>query len=529
MFNTFPQSNLDLSLAECFQVQAGKFPDRLAVGHASGNLTYRQLNCAANTVAGNVVAETRDRERPVATLFDSDPYMVTAILGVLKAGRCCIPLDPSNPETRNRLIFGEVRPDIIVTNERGMQSANTLAGNSARVLDVADLGGTPDGADSCTSLPPGAVAFVLFTSGSTGQPKGVMVTQRQLMHMVRYHSNTRRISSDERLIALTRCHHIGGIADMFRALLNGAVLYPYDLRTQSFNVLINSLIDDRITMIHCVPTIFRALVKLLPKEEQLPNLRLIHLGGEPVTRSDVELFKAQFSSGCKLVNNFGSSETGPLGQFFVDNQTRLEGEIVPVHLGIEGKEIFLVNETPAWDGDGSIGEIVVRSRYMSAGYWSDTDAASATHLLDGCDALRTIQTGDLAQVKRNGVMVYLGRKDWQANISGNRVDLIEIEEIIRRSGRCEDVAVAVQQSAQGETRLVAYCVANPSVSPTAKVLRRQLADDVPNYMIPAEFIFLDELPRTSTGKIDRLALISGNKLQQPADGERISPGIQACR
>lgn len=504
----FSRAELKKSLTERFQNQVKKYPNRPATGNPSGELTYDELNRYANAVAHAVLNLKPRGSTPVALLFHSDTAMIIALLGVLKAGRYCVPLDPSHPDVRNSLILEETQPDLLITNDEGAHKAKELAPNFTQLLNMDEL---PTGSDEPTPdlvIPPNSLAFVLFTSGTTGHPKGVVITHRLLMHLVMYHTNTRNICAEDRLSSLTRCHHIGGIADVFRALLNGAALYPYDLRTRTMGDLIKWLIEERITILHCVPTIFRTLIHLLPQEETLPNLRLIHLGGEPVTKRDIELYRARFSNGCILVNNFGSSETGPLGQYFVNKETQIPGNIVPIHLEVEDKEIFLVDKSTLPDDNRVIGEIAVRSQYISPGYWSKTDHSNVRRFIEEANTSRTFLTGDLGQMGPDGMLVYMGRKDNQVNIRGFRVDLTEIEANIRNLHVCKDVAVLTRQSEREELRIVAYVVPVQDLMPSARVLRSNLSSLMPSYMLPTEIFFLESLPRTTTGKVDRLALPS---------------------
>ncbi|MGD9851993.1 MAG: AMP-binding protein [Nitrospirales bacterium] len=508
-FLPFSRAELDKSLTERFQDQVNKYPNRLAIGHSSGDLTYDQLNRAANVVARRVLALIPNGTRPIALLFHSDTAMIIALLGVLKAGRYCVPLDPSHPVGRNRLIVEEAQPEILITNHDGVEKINDLALTSTKILNIEELSSdSSDSDETPLDLPilPKSLAFVLFTSGTTGHPKGVVITHQFLMHLVMYHTNTRHICSEDRFSSLTRCHHIGGIADVFRALLNGAGLFPYDLRNQTMGELVTWLIEKRITTLHCVPTIFRMIIDVLPPDEPLPYLRLLHLGGEPMTKRDVELYKERFSDHCVLVNNFGSSETGPLGQYFVTKQTQVPDNIVPIHLKVEDKEIFLANTMAAPDGNGVIGEIAVRSRYLSPGYWEKSDQDPARRFTEQGDTTRTFFTGDLGQRDSGGVILYKGRKDHQVNIRGFRVDLIEIEANIRNLIVCKDVAVLTRTSDEDGLRLVAYVVPGQDSMSDTSLLRSQLSTLLPGYMIPEEVFFLESLPRTATGKVDRQTL-----------------------
>lgn len=517
-FLPFSRSELNKSLTERFQDQVNKYPNRLAIGHSSGDLTYDQLNRAANVVAQKILALAPNGTRPIALLFHSDTAMIIALLGVLKAGRYCVPLDPSHPVSRTKRIVEEVQPEILITNHDGVEKTHALALTGTKILNIEEH--PFDSNETTLDLPilPKSLAFVLFTSGTTGHPKGVMITHQFLMHLVMYHTNTRYICSEDRFSSLTRCHHIGGIADVFRALLNGAGLFPYDLRNQAMRDLVTWLIDKRITTLHCVPTIFRMVIDVLPPNEPLPYLRLLHLGGEPVTKRDVELYKERFSDHCVLVNNFGSSETGPLGQYFVTKQTQMSDNIVPIHLEVEDKEIFLANKTTATNGNGVIGEIAVRSQYLSPGYWEKSDQDPARRFTEQADTTRTFFTGDLGQIESGGVILYKGRKDQQVKIRGFRVDLIEIEANIRNLMVCKDVAVLTRTSDQDGLQLVAYIVPGQDSMSDASLLRSQLSNLLPGYMVPEEVFFLESLPRTATGKVDRQVL---SKEAQGRDRETI--------
>lgn len=506
-YEPFSHAELIYSLTERFQNQAKKYPNRLAIGSPSGELTYDELNRQANAVARAVLKLRPSGSKPVALLFHSDTSMIIALLGVLKAGGFCVPLDPSHPEVSNGRILDETQPDLLITNDEGTHTANKVVSTFTQLLNIDELLAESDEPLPDLDITPNSLAFVLFTSGTTGHPKGVMITHQQLLHLVMYHTNTRMVSAEDRLSSLTRCHHIGGIADVFRALLNGAALYPYDLRTQTIGDLINWLITERITILHCVPTIFRTLIHLLPGEETLPHLRLLHLGGEPVTKGDIELYKARFSNECILVNNFGSSETGPLGQYFVNKETEISENIVPILLAVEDKEIFLVNTSTIPNDNRVVGEIAVRSQFISPGYWSKSGHDNAKRFVEGNNTSRTFLTGDLGQLGPDGMLVYMGRKDHQVKIRGIRVDLTEIEANIRNLHACNDVAVLTQIEEEG-LKLVAYLVPAQDLLPDASTLRSELLKMMPSHMIPSEFFFLESLPRTPTGKVDRLAIPS---------------------
>lgn len=522
-FMRFDRRDLEGTLTARFERQARRFPGRIAIRSARAQLTYGELLRAAACVALGVRAAGNGPLRPVALLLSSEVHSIVALLGVLKAGGFCVCLDPATAAARNRRLLEEVQPPLLITDEETACQAADIARSTTRIVSLEEWLAVAPAPAVFPDLPAGSLAVVSFTSGSTGQPKGVLLTHRFLLHLVMCHTNSRCISSDDRLSALTRCHHIAGLSDAFRALLNGATLLPYDLSSQTSGGLVPWLIEERVTILHCVPSLFRVVVDLLPPGETLPSLRLIHLGGESVTRRDVELYRARFSDDCILVNNLGSSETGPLGESFLDKTTPVRGELVPVVMGVEDKDIFLVDETGSPVRDGAVGEIAVRSRYISPGYWSDPVRADPGCLPAAGSPERTFLTGDLGRCGDDGLLTYVGRKDNRVKIRGYRVDLTEVEASMRNAGVCADVAVLARPSAQAEMQLVAFVVPRSDGLSSARPLRAILREHLPSYMVPTEVVMLAALPLTSTGKVDRQALAAGKVEPGRHCGEGVSP------
>lgn len=504
-FIEFPKDEIEQSIPERFEKIMRQFADRTAVESERYRLTYRDLNRAANRIAHAVLSTGNDQNRSVAVLMEHDVPVVSAILGALKAGKFYVPLDPSLPRERSRFILDDSGADSILTNTKHLSLAKSLVKSPSRLLNVDEIEGYSD-----TNPPPRAgpddLCWVIYTSGSTGRPKGVMQSHRNVLHFMRNYTNELHICPEDRLTLLYSFSVNGGSHDIFAALFNGAALCPYDLRAEGFVELGHWLIDKNITIYHSVPTVFRQFAESLTGQEDFRDIRIVRLGGEPVYKRDVNLFKKHFSNNCILVNRLGSSETGSLRMFFLDKKMEVRGNLVPVGYAVADNEILLVDESGA-EVTGDEGEIVVRTRYVSPGYWRRPDLTVAAFLGDPADEKRKLyRTGDLGRRLLDGCMLHVGRKDFFVKIRGYRVELEEIEMRLLEFPGVKDAVVAALNNNSGEERLVAYIVPKMAPGPNASEMRRFLEDKLPDYMIPTAFVALGALPLTDTLKVDRKAL-----------------------
>ena len=271
--------------------------------------------------------------------------MIAAILGVLKAGKIYVPLDPLIPDARAGYIMDDSQAGLIVTNSKNRSLANKLARNTLPLLDLDSLDASfPDDPPS-RSLSPDALAWILYTSGSTGRPKGVVQTHRNVLHFVMNYNNGLHLCAEDRLTVLSSFSVNAANHDIFTALLNGASLYPLNIKECGVGRLVDWLIRHEITIYHSVPSVFRHFLDSLIHEVKFPSVRVIRFGGESTAKRDVELYKRYFSRDCILVNRLGSTETGTLRWYFMDQSSLIEGNIVPVGYPVEDNEILVLDES----------------------------------------------------------------------------------------------------------------------------------------------------------------------------------------
>jgi acyl-coenzyme A synthetase/AMP-(fatty) acid ligase/acyl carrier protein len=316
----------------------------------------------------------------------------------------------------------------------------------------------------------------------------------------------------------------GGNHEIYSALLNGASLHVYDVKQEGVERLPAWLAGERISVYCSAPTLFRHMVRHLNGEQRFTDLRVIKLIGEPVYCRDVEAYKKYFPDHCILVNRLGATEIGTSRWYFIDKATEIDGNFVPVGYAVEDNEVLLLNESRERLGFNEVGEIAVRSRYISPGYWRRPEKTAAVFLPDPEGGDRRIYlTGDLGVLRPDGCLVHVGRKDFQVKIRGHRVELAETEKALLDSGLAKDAAVIARSDPGGEQYLAAYVVATADPPPTSSALRRVLATTLPDFLIPSVFVQLDALPLTTSGKIDRRALPEPLARRPNLDQEFVPP------
>jgi len=505
-FIPFPMEAIDQSIPELFEKQVRTCPNRLAVRTRYHVFTYDELNQAANRLAQAIVGQCGKGEENIALLLEHGALQIVAILGVLKAGRVYVPLDPSYPLKRLAHMLEDSQAVLLITNKPNRSLADGLAQN-VPVIDIDMLDSNSSAENLGLHYSPGSLAFILYTSGSTGAPKGFSQTHCNVVHDTRNYTNAGHFCADDRLLLVSSISFADSVRTIYGALLNGASLYPLDIKAEGLTSLANSLTQNEITIYRSVPTVFRHFVSTLTGDERFPKLRLIYLAGEPVYKKDVELYREHFSEDCIFVNRLGTGEALTFRWYFIDKKTPIEGTHVPVGYAVPDKEVVLLGEVQQGEDGSRIGEIAVKSKYLSPGYWKRIDLTQRAFLPDPeGKKSRIYRTGDLGRMLPDGCLVHLGRKDFQVKIRGYRIEIAEIEMALLDHDTIKEAVVRLWEGNSGDQRLVAYLVPAGQQAPTITELRRFLAESLPNYMIPSAFVLLDHLPVTPSGKVDRNAL-----------------------
>lgn len=497
-----------------FDRMAETTPEQVAISCGDTRITYGELKRRTDKLSHLLIAGGAKKDTIVAILLDSKVDAITSIIAVLKAGAVFVPFDPLLPELRLETMIGEVAPDLYISESSLLSRLNGVAPDKVlnldqyRRLDQLALDGDI-AAKTAAPAAPDDFCYVYFTSGSTGRPKSIAGRLKGIDHFIRWQIDTLRIGKNDRVSQLLPLSFDGSLRDIFVPLCAGGTICvpPYNELVTDAKELVAWLEQEAISVIHCVPTLFRAILNEELHAGQLDALRYILMAGEAVLPADVGRWKAIFGERVKLINLYGTSET-TMAKFIYEVQPGDEKRwSVPVGKPMPGARALVVDEEGRICPTGVIGEIYISTPYRSHGYYKQPELTAEVFIKnpfsnDPNDIV--YKTGDLGRLLDDGNVELLGRKDQQVKIRGVRVELDELNSAVRGFADVKEVAVIDRKDASGANFLCAYVVGNEDLKLDA--LRAYLQERLPGAMVPSAFVVMEKLPRTVSGKIDRRAL-----------------------
>ena len=504
-FVEFPAEDVETSIPARFEKIVRTYPHRIAIKAGESTVRYDQLNVMANRVAGTVVGETSTHAGPVCMLIDNGPDLIATMLGIMKAGRFFIPVDASLPTARVATIVRDSQSRLLLHQKRHSLLAKEIAAG-CQLVEVESLETSACVDNAVMPIAPSDPSTVIYTSGSTGQPKGVVHSHRSLLHSTLRRTNVLHVSAEDRVSLLSSgTPNVVFIA--FMAILNGAALVFFDTQKDGIPNLKRWLQAEKISICFISAQFFRILGDSLTEKDGLPDLRVVRLSSEAARRSDFERFRRHFPRHCILVNGLSSGETGVTRKYFMNHDSQIVTDNLPLGYPADGMEISLLDDDGQQVGFDNYGEIVVRSKYLASGYWNNPTLSAARFKQDPEDPEKRIYyTGDLALMRPDGCLIHRGRKDYRIKIRGYGVDLLEGEKALLAHPDIDEALVTTIEEEDGTARLIAYFVCGRQTDLRVSDLRNHLKDKLAGYMIPSQFIKLDNLPLTANGKIDRKAL-----------------------
>ena len=427
------------------------------------------------------------------------------MVAALKAGRIAVALNPTHPLTRLRELFEDATPACVVTDRENSETAAKLAGSLDRIVqfNAANVAG-PDHNPSI-SVDASQAAIIVYTSGSTGRPKGVMKTHRQMLADGAMYGAELALRAGDKIPLFGSLSHGQAVCVTWLTLLNGVTLCPCALVLKGTPGLAEWMTERRVNIYVSSASIFRSFMRTVAEDLVFLQVRIVWLASEPATSHDFQLYAKHFTPASVFVHTYSTSEASNIGlsRLFRDDQVP-EGRL-PLAATSKGQTLLLLDEQGRPVAPGEIGEIVVKSRTLAAGYWRDP-ALTAERFSAASDGsgLRVFHTGDLARIGSKGLLGFVGRKGESVKICGNTIDLAEVQNALQTLPTVEQALVDTIEHDRGEHKLVAYVVARTGIS--SAELRRALRRVLPNHMVPSRFVILDRFQYTPTGKIDRKKL-----------------------
>ena len=518
--NTRTEYPREQTLHQLFEAQVARTPHSTALVFEDSSLTYAELNARANRLAHHLRSLGVGPDVPVAICLQRSLEMIVALLGVLKAGGAYVPLDPTYPSERLAFMLASARPAVLLTQQRLLATLSTNV--PAFCLDTHwHTLTTPDTNPPNHTLP-GHLAYIVFTSGSTGQPKGVMTRHGGAVNYLAFVVAEYEISAIEQVLQIPTLSFDASVRDILGTLTAGAKLHLLsNEQARSPQAVAKHLLRTSITAVLSItPSMLEAVSTAADEGSSAPNLRLVLVSGEALLRRHVQTLYKAFGAHLRLVNQYGPTEGTMTSSFFaVGNAGRigLGRPIANVQLHVLDTQL---SQVPL----GLPGEVYIAGDGLARGYLGRPDLTAERFVPDpfsGRPGARMYRTGDLARWLPDGTLDYLGRIDYQVKIRGFRIEPGEVEAALASLPEVREAVVLVREDTPGDPRLVAYTVAHPAAQIDISALRAKLSESLPEYMVPAHFVVLEALPLTPNGKLDRRALPGPDTTR--ADSDYVAP------
>jgi aspartate racemase len=495
---------------EMVEAQAEQTPQALAVTQDAHRLSYEELNARANQLAQLLRQQGVGCDVPVAICLKRSLELPVALLAVLKAGGACVPLDPDYPKDRLAYILQDSRAKVLIT-QPGLHS--TLGEVEAEILyleaDWKILSG-----QSRENLAPVArpenLAYIIYTSGSTGKPRGVLLKHRGLVNHGVASIDLYGIERSDRMLQFSSISFDIAVEEIFPTWFAGATLV---LRSDQMSLAGSDFLrwikQERITMLDLPTAYWHELVhELAESRERLPEgLRLVIVGGEKASASAFASWLKAGGDRVRWVNTYGPTEASVIVSAYEPDPSQPLPDNLPIGRPIANVRLYVLDSALQPVAVGEAGELHIGGPGVAHGYLNHPELTSAKFIADPFsddpDA-RLYKTGDMVRYLPDGNIEFQGRIDFQVKIRGFRIEMGEIEAVLEKHPGIAQ-AVVTAREVNGEKRLTGYVVALPNAV-TAIELRRYLKDLLPEYMVPADFVFLKSFPLTPNGKVDRRAL-----------------------
>ena len=485
--------------------QTRRTPTRVALrSKAAGDLTYEQLWALSDRVAEALLERGVQREEVIAVYSNRTAEAIIGLLAILKAGAAFLPLDPEHPAERLRFMISDARVQWVLTNDPGETFA---LGIEAYVVDLRSLKKRPSPSEPPGSLQharaahPGNVAYVLYTSGSTGNPKGVAIPHEAISNRLLWMQATYGLRLSERVLHKTPASFDVSVWEIFWPLMSGATLVLAQRGAHADPAALQQLVRDfQISVMHFVPSMARMFLDSTVTTPGSLPLRLLVSSGEELTPEIVR--KAREAGILSVSNQYGPTEAA-IDVASWDSGSEIPAKI-PIGRPIANISLYILDDRSHPAPVGAVGELHIGGRGLARGYIGQPALTAQAFLPDPYArerGARMYRTGDLARYRSDGAIEYLGRRDTQVKIHGVRIELSEIESVLMSDSTITAAAVLARAG-----RLLACVVPRAGALFNAADSRARARSRLPATMIPAEWITLEELPVTASGKVDRAAL-----------------------
>lgn len=491
-FDRMGENFADATAIEHLRAIADRFGNRIAMSDGAHQITYAEFLARVLRLADAIATMTSEGEA-VGSLLRNSVWQPIAMLACMAAGRPLVPLNPRDPAQRSADIAAAARIPVLI----GQGSAvEWIEDRGLHWIDVVNISERSVTAPSLPTVSVDAPALVLYTSGSTGQPKGVVNSQRSLLQRVQQYADACHINASDIFMPLSGPTTIAGCREMLTAIFSGARLHLVDVEALGLRGLLRLIRSEQVTICYIVPALLRAVVAA-SEPDDFDSLRVVRMGGEKVLSTDTALVRKMVRPECLIQVSYSSTETTGT-QWFLPYDWEEKDVTVPVGYLLPGLSYVVIDENGEAVAAGEVGELVIKSKYVLLGYWENGQLSPA--LPDPDDPRsRIFATGDLVAVDADGLMRVIGRKGRQLKINGRRVEPAELEAVVRNIPYVKDAVAVVTDS----NELVVFASPGDLATSTFTTdVRNVVRQALPTALHPTRLHQIPEIPRLAGGKVD---------------------------
>jgi len=505
-----------MNFIKIFEKCTAVLPDKIALKFENKELNYQQLNRKINQFANYLKSNGFSAGDRLGIHLSRSLETVISILGVIKIGAVYVPLDPEYPLERIKFIIDDAQIKAIISNDTEKLNDNIL--NFININDVINRLNNFSDQNLETNLNSTDLIYIIYTSGSSGKPKGVKITHSNLFNFIKNSTSHLNIFESDICLLSASTNYALSVRQIFVPLSLGAKLVIANTtHMQDPAEFIRLMKNETITLVDFVPSHFRAVLyylKNLKEKDRLyllsNKLRRIVTIGEPLTSDLVKIWYDEFNQNCSIVNIFGQTESTGIICSYIVEKGKIYNGVIPIGKPIANTEVYILNKEMKIVENGDAGELYVSNSSVSPGYLNHKELTKQKFLPNNFNRTSAgilYRTGDLVKMGKDNNIYYLGRKDSQLKVRGMRVDINEIEAVINELPFISESAVVPMNDNNVSTKLVSFLVyGNTENNNQIDLVRDWLRAKLPAHMIPMLFIKLEKIPKTPNGKIDRLKL-----------------------
>ncbi|MBS4190545.1 amino acid adenylation domain-containing protein [Bacillus sp. FJAT-49705] len=486
--------------------QVSKYPSRVALSSQNRRLAYEELNQYANGMALELVNTGVKKGDFVGVFINRSIEAVIGLLGILKIGAVYVPIDPNYPPERIEYMISDTNCSVIITNSEARTKLPILKNNPA-IIDVNRIDRVQENI-LCKELLPEDIAYVIYTSGSTGMPKGTLLKHVGVPNLVEWIADHYHFHAHTVIAEFASFSFDASISDIFQALLNGVQLHLFSEEARmDHKILLEEVHEHKVTNMVLPTAFFNSMVPMITEneKEKLSSLEVFAVAGEALTGEMVRIWQEKFGLTPMLSNFYGPTEATVMASYYdLDFQLPKNVANVPIGIPIQNVKLYVVNEKGQLCQPNEPGELIIEGPGISIGYHNQPEKTEAVFIKQN-ETCFLYKTGDIVKLLPEGTIEFVGRKDDQVKIRGHRVEIGEIENFLQGLDYVHEVAV-VARANNGIKELYGFYKLKENVDVPKQLLENEMKKVLPDYMIPAYLIKLEEMPIAPTGKIDRKKL-----------------------